>query len=35
LHIEGGADALPGYFKSGEELPEHLRSQEEVKSGTC
>jgi len=24
-----------GYFKSGEELPEHLRSQEEVKSGTC
>lgn len=33
-HIEGGADALPGYFKRGEELPEHLKEQE-VKDRPC
>lgn len=33
-HIEGGSDVLPGYFKKGEELPEHLR-QQEMKQKSC
>ena len=27
-HITGGANALPGYFKSGQQLPNHLKKEE-------
>lgn len=30
-HLEGGADALPGYFKRGEELPAHLQEEGDCK----
>ncbi len=33
-HIKGGADALPGYFKRGAEIPDHIK-QEEMKQKNC
>ena len=35
VHIEGGADALPGYFKKGAELPEHLQNKDQIKQSNC
>ncbi|MDR1770794.1 MAG: hypothetical protein LBS02_09165 [Hungatella sp.] len=35
VHIDGGAEELPGYFKRGEEIPEHLKNQKEESKEKC